>query len=59
MNALDISSITFSYDGMSVYALHKFSLSVEDGRMHALRDPTERENQPDADYHRPVEGLFG
>ncbi len=39
MNALDISSITFSYGGMSVYALHKFSLSVEDGRMQALLGP--------------------
>jgi len=39
MNALDISSITFSYDGMSVYALHNFSLSVEDGRIRALLGP--------------------
>lgn len=39
MNALDISSITFSYDGMSVYALQNFSLSVEDGRMQALLGP--------------------
>lgn len=39
MNALDISSITFNYDGMSVYALQNFSLSVEDGRIQALLGP--------------------
>ena len=39
MNALDISSITFSYDGGSVYALQNFSLSVADGRMQALLGP--------------------
>ena len=39
MNALDISSITFSYDGTSVPALQNFSLSVADGNMHALLGP--------------------
>ncbi len=60
MNALDISSITFSYDGMSVYALQNFSLSV-DGRADASASGTQRRGKidPDADYHRPVEGLFG
>jgi ABC-2 type transport system ATP-binding protein len=39
MNALDISSITFSYDGASGRALQNFSLSVADGRMQALLGP--------------------
>jgi len=39
MNALDISSITFSYDGAPVYALQNFSLNVADGNMHALLGP--------------------
>ncbi len=39
MNALDISSITFSYDGGSLWALRNFSLSVADGRMQALLGP--------------------
>jgi ABC-2 type transport system ATP-binding protein len=39
MNALDISSITFSYDGATVPALQNFSLSVADGQMHALLGP--------------------
>ena len=39
MNALDISSITFSYDGAQVCALQNFSLTVADGRMQALLGP--------------------
>ncbi len=39
MNALDISSITFRYEGASVCALQKFSLTVADGRMQALLGP--------------------
>lgn len=39
MNALDISSITFSYDGAPVCALQNFSLTVHDGRMQALLGP--------------------
>lgn len=39
MNALDISSITFSYDGASVYALQNFSLSITEGRIQALLGP--------------------
>jgi ABC-2 type transport system ATP-binding protein len=39
MNALDISSITFSYDGAPVCALQNFSMIVTDGRMHALLGP--------------------
>jgi ABC-2 type transport system ATP-binding protein len=39
MNALDISSITFSYDGAPVCALQNFSLTVSDGRMQALLGP--------------------
>jgi len=39
MNALDISSITFSYEGASVCALQNVSLSVADGRMQALLGP--------------------
>jgi ABC-2 type transport system ATP-binding protein len=39
MNALDISSITFSYDGASVHALQNFSLTAHDGRMQALLGP--------------------
>ena len=39
MNALDISSITFSYDGAPVCALQNFSLTVADGRMQALLGP--------------------
>lgn len=39
MNALDISSITFSYPGASVHSLENFSLSVADGQMQALLGP--------------------
>jgi len=39
MNALDVSSITFSYDGAPVCALQNFSLRVADGRMQALLGP--------------------
>lgn len=39
MNALDIDSITFSYGGGMVNALHHFSLSVGEGRMQALLGP--------------------
>jgi ABC-2 type transport system ATP-binding protein len=39
MNALDISSITFSYDGAQGCALQNFSLTVADGRMQALLGP--------------------
>ena len=39
MNALDISSITFCYDGAPVCALQDFSLTVPDGRVHALLGP--------------------
>ncbi len=39
MNALDISSITFCYDGATVNALQNFSLTVADGSMHALLGP--------------------
>ena len=39
MNALDISSITFSYDRAPVCALQNFSLTVHDGRMQALLGP--------------------
>ena len=39
MNALDISSITFSYDGAPVRALQNFSLTVSDGRIQALLGP--------------------
>jgi ABC-2 type transport system ATP-binding protein len=39
MNALDISSITFSYNGASVNALQNFSLSVAEGQIHALLGP--------------------
>jgi ABC-2 type transport system ATP-binding protein len=39
MNALDISSITFSYHGASIRALENFSLIVADGRMQALLGP--------------------
>lgn len=39
MNALDISSITFSYDGAPVCALQNFSLTVLDGRIQALLGP--------------------
>jgi ABC-2 type transport system ATP-binding protein len=39
MNALDISSITFSYDGAPVCALQNFSLTVACGRMQALLGP--------------------
>ncbi len=39
MNALSVSSVTFSYDGASGYALDHFSLSVAKGRMHALLGP--------------------
>lgn len=39
MNALDVSSITFSYEGAPVCALQNFSLTVADGRMQALLGP--------------------
>lgn len=39
MKALDISSITFSYDLAAEYALQEFSLSVADGEVHALLGP--------------------
>lgn len=39
MNALCVSSVTFSYEGAPVCALQNFSLSVADGRMHALLGP--------------------
>lgn len=39
MNALDISSITFSYEGASVNALQDFSLTVACGRIQALLGP--------------------
>lgn len=39
MNALEISSITFRYDGASIPALRDFSLAVADGQMHALLGP--------------------
>ncbi|MFO7570616.1 MAG: ABC transporter ATP-binding protein [Smithellaceae bacterium] len=39
MNALDISSITFSYEGAPVRALQNVSLTVADGRMQALLGP--------------------
>jgi len=39
MNALEVSSVTFSYDGAPVCALRDFSLTVEEGRMHALLGP--------------------
>ncbi len=39
MNALDISSITFSYEGAPVCALQNFSLTVFDGRIQALLGP--------------------
>ncbi|MEE9913352.1 MAG: ABC transporter ATP-binding protein [Deltaproteobacteria bacterium] len=39
MNALDISSITFSYEGAPVCALQNFSLRVQDGRIQALLGP--------------------
>ena len=39
MNALDISSITFSYEGAPVCALQNFSLTVLDGRIQALLGP--------------------
>ena len=39
MNALDISSIAFCYDGATVNALQNFSLTVADGSMHALLGP--------------------
>jgi ABC-2 type transport system ATP-binding protein len=39
MNALDISSITFSYDLISGFALQNFSLSVACGEVHALLGP--------------------
>ena len=39
MNALDISSITFSYEGATVRALQNVSLTVTDGRMQALLGP--------------------
>jgi len=39
MNALDISSVTFRYDGASAPALRDFSLTVADGQMHALLGP--------------------
>ncbi len=39
MKALDISAITFSYDGGAAYALQDFYLTVQDGRMQALLGP--------------------
>lgn len=39
MNALDTSSITFSYDGAPLCALQNFSLRVADGKMQALLGP--------------------
>ncbi|MHB8136907.1 MAG: ABC transporter ATP-binding protein [Smithellaceae bacterium] len=39
MNALDISSITFCYEGATACALQNVSLSVTDGRMQALLGP--------------------
>jgi ABC-2 type transport system ATP-binding protein len=39
MIALDISSLTFSYDLASEYALKNFSLTVAGGEMHALLGP--------------------
>jgi len=39
MNALDVLSVTFSYDGAPVCALRDFSLSVREGRIHALLGP--------------------
>jgi ABC-2 type transport system ATP-binding protein len=39
MKALDISSITFCYNGASVNALQNFSLSVAEGQIHALLGP--------------------
>lgn len=39
MNALDISSITFSYEGAPVCALQNFSLTVLDGGIQALLGP--------------------
>jgi len=39
MNALDVSSVTFSYEGAPVRALQNFSLSVPEGGMHALLGP--------------------
>jgi ABC-2 type transport system ATP-binding protein len=39
MNALDISSITFSYEGATVRALQNVSLAVTDGRIQALLGP--------------------
>jgi len=39
VNALDISSITFSYDKAPVCALQNFSLTVFDGRFQALLGP--------------------
>lgn len=39
MKALAVSSITFSYAGASQRALDKFSISVEEGRIHALLGP--------------------
>jgi ABC-2 type transport system ATP-binding protein len=39
MNALGVSSVTYSYEGAPVCALQNFSLSVADGRIHALLGP--------------------
>lgn len=39
MNALGVSSVTFSYEDAQVCALADFSLSVADGSMHALLGP--------------------
>lgn len=39
MNALDISSITFSYEGATVRAIQNVSLTVTDGRIQALLGP--------------------
>ena len=39
MKALAVSSITFSYAGASQRALDDFSISVEEGRIHAILGP--------------------
>jgi len=39
MNALDITSITFSYEGAAIRALQNVSLTVTDGRIQALLGP--------------------
>jgi ABC-2 type transport system ATP-binding protein len=39
MNALGVSSVTYSYEGAPVCALQNFSLCVAEGRIHALLGP--------------------